>query len=155
MVLRRSTAAISGLAALLLAGCQPQAPDGTPAKAPADASATQAVQAAIERGPPAPPAFQGDLDVVGTEPFWNVAIRDKTLTITRPDKPPVTAANHGPRMAGNQAVWASLSGEEPIILAMVEQDCSDGMSDTVYAYAAELQLEGEIHSGCAKRAEAR
>lgn len=151
--MRRSTAGIAGLAVLLLAGaCQPQAPDGSAARPPADAPKPPP---AMTPGPPAPPAFQGDFDLRGTEPFWVVSVRAREITVMRPDHLTLKAANHGPRMAGNQAVWATLAGEEPIVVVMVEQDCSDGMSDTAYAYAAELQVDGETLAGCAARATAK
>ena len=57
-------------AALLLAACQPQAPDGSLAQPPADAPATAPEAAAPVAALPA--AFQGDLDAHGTEPFWGV-----------------------------------------------------------------------------------
>jgi uncharacterized membrane protein len=83
-----------------------------------------------------------------------VSVRAREITVMRPDHLTLKAANHGPRMAGNQAVWATLAGEEPIVVVMVEQDCSDGMSDAAYAYAAELQVDGETLAGCAARAAA-
>lgn len=153
--MRRKTAAapmaLVTIAAILpaLAACQPQAPDGSRAKPPADAPATP--QAKIE-DPPVPPAFRGDFDARGTEPFWAARIRAESITIMQPQTAPVTAPNNGPRMAGPQAVWASLAGEEPVVVAILEQDCSDGMSDRVYPYAAELQLGELSFTGCAEKA---
>ena len=60
-------------AALALAACQPQAPDGSVAQPPADApppAPAPAPAAAL------PAAFQGDLDAHGNEPFWAVKIRE-------------------------------------------------------------------------------
>jgi uncharacterized membrane protein len=138
-----------GLAALLVGACQPPArDDAAPRRSPPAPAPTAET---VERGPPPPPAFQGEFEVLGTEPFWMVSIKPGAITVARPDQPLLKAPNHGPRMAGNQAVWASQAGEEPLIVAMVEQECSDGMSDTIYPYAAEVQIEGDLHSGCGRR----
>jgi len=134
--------------ALLLAGaCQPGPPDSSTAKPPAAAPTSRA---AIGPGPTPPPAFQGEFDLRGTDPLWVVNVRSREITVMRPDHPTLKAPNYGPRMAGPQAVWATLAGEEPIIIAMVEQACSDGASD--YTYAAELQIDNGTFGGCATRA---
>ncbi|WP_374575125.1 COG3650 family protein [Phenylobacterium sp.] len=145
----RRTAAVL---ALLLSACHPQAPDGSRAQPPADAAATH-----IANGPAgaddAPAAFRGDFNVHGAEPFWAARIRVDGITVMRPQIAPATAPNNGPHMAGPQAVWAASADGEPLVVAMVQQDCTDGMSDRVYGYAAELQLGDESFTGCAERAQ--
>lgn len=136
------------LAAALAAGCQPKAERRAEEK-PAEAAPAKPAE---PPGPPVPAAFRGSFDARGTEPFWAARITPEGITVMQPDRPPATAPNHGPRMAGPQAVWASLAGEEPVVVAMVEQDCSDGMSDHVYPYAAEVQLGEQSFVGCAERA---
>jgi uncharacterized membrane protein len=137
-----------GLAAVLgLGGCQQKA---DAQKALQDKAAAPSPGAAQEL-PPVPAAFRGDFDAVGTEPFWAARIRADGITIMQPDAQPVIAPNQAPRMAGPQAVWASMAGDEPVLVAMVEQDCSDGMSDRVYPYAVELQLGDQTFIGCADR----
>jgi len=145
---RRKTAAAMLIAALALGACQPRATDKTEGEAEADAPKPPPKPEA----PPVPAAFRGDFDARGTEPFWAARIRANGITVMQPQAPPTVAPNNGPHMAGPQAVWASLAGEEPVLVAMVEQDCSDGMSDRVYPYAAELQLGELSFTGCAERA---
>ena len=139
-------------AALAVAACSPQTPDGTTAPPPADAPSPT----------PAPPApapiaeeFSGDLDARGTEPFWGLQIRDTQITLQRPDHPNAVGPNPGLVMEGGKAVWRTRSGVEPLSVTIRLEACSDGMSDLKYAYAAEVTLGGaEPLKGCAGKADA-
>lgn len=135
---------------LALAACQPQDPAGAPAPAPADAPATPAT-------PPAPapaalaPAFQGDLDLRGTEPFWALEIRAGGLKLSRPDHSDVTAPNPGGQMAGDKANWTTTVGGQPLVVTLSAAACSDGMSDLTYPLTAEVKLGERVLKGCASK----
>jgi len=139
------------LAALALSACQPQAPDGKPAAAPADAPAPVAASPASTTA--LPDAFQGDLHVVGTEPFWSAQVRETQITFTQMDAPaPSTGPNNGAVMQGGKAVWETLAGGKPLKLTLVEQaGCSDGMSDLKFPLAAEIVYDGKTLKGCASK----
>jgi len=111
--------------------------------------------------PAAPPKtvvgdFSRPLDARGTEPFWNVAIRGTTLTLTRPDKPILIATAPGAVIQPNQASWTAKTPDgRELKVTLFASTCSDGMSDHVYPYSAEVDLAGESPlSGCADAAAA-
>lgn len=137
---------ITAAAALLLAACQPQAPDGSVAQPPADApppAAAPAPAAAL------PAAFQGDLDAHGTEPFWAVKIREGQIEFSTPEAN-IAFPNKGGVVDGGKVVWESVDGPRPIKVTLSEQaGCSDGMSDLTYPLAAEVALGGTTYKGCA------
>ena len=63
----------------------------------------------VEKPPvPTPKTVAGDfsrpLDARGTEPFWNVAIRGTTLTLTRPDQPILIATAPGAVIQPNEVL---------------------------------------------------
>ena len=136
------------IAALALAACQPQAPDGSLAQPPADAPPLPAEPAP----PPATPAaFQGDIDAHGTEPFWAVEIRQTQISFKTPEASIVFPAG-GMAVADGAAVWESTAGDKPIKITLREQPgCSDGMSDLRYPLAAEVALGGTTYKGCAAK----
>lgn len=124
-------------AALLLAACQPQAPGGDPAAAPADAPPTAAADA--------PGEFDRDLNLVGTEPFWAVHVRGAEMKLMRPDHPDLTIARPEPVVEAGKAVW---KGAGFTISLQAAGPCSDGMSDRVYPYTADIDVGGEAMKGC-------
>lgn len=136
------TAALTVLL-LVLAACGP-APMGASddAAPPADAPASART-----------PDYAGDLDVLGTEPFWAVKIRAAGLTLSRPDAPDLVNANPGVRLDGTQGVWDS-NGAEPgkgrLVVRLTPGVCTDGMSDRVYRFYAEVWIDGETLKGCAE-----
>jgi uncharacterized membrane protein len=138
-------------AAILLSGCQPQAPDGSVAQPPADAPAV--VEAAPAPAPAAalPAAFQGDLVAHGTEPFWGVKIRGNQIEFSTPEAN-IAFPNKGAAVVDGAVVWENADGPRPIKITLREQaGCSDGMSDLKYPLAAEVALGGTTYKGCAAR----
>ena len=103
--------------------------------APADAPASA----------PSGPDFSGDLQLVGTEPFWGGRIQDDGLTLSRIGQPDVSAANTGVRVEGDVGTW----GVGGLVFRLKLEPCSDGMSDRRYAYRAEVTINGEVLKGCA------
>jgi uncharacterized membrane protein len=106
--------------------------------------------------PPAPPPktvvgdFSRPMDARGTEPFWNVAIRGTTLTLTRPDQPIIIATAPGAVIQPNQASWTGKSADgTEMKVTLYASPCSDGMSDHVYPYTAEVDVPGQTTlNGC-------
>ncbi len=133
------------LASLMaLAACQPQDPDGRPASPPADA-------------PVAAPASVFDISqpirAVGTEPFWSLTIDGVTLTLTRPDAPPLVATAPGAAIGAGQAVWVAKTADgRQITVTLRDGGCTDGMSDLKYPMNAEIALLDESLHGCAAKA---
>lgn len=126
-------------AALLLAACGAPMGSSEEAPPPADAPVTFG------------PDYSGDFDALGTEPFWAVKVRAESVTLTRPDQPEVTTANPGVRADGEQGVWDGTAGEQRLVLRLTPGECSDGMSDRRYGYAAEVWIDGETLRGCAAK----
>lgn len=127
---------------LLLAACGPGDNGGYDTAPPADAPAGVTADAP---GDPAGAAWSGDFDLVGTEPFWAVQIRPAGLTLTRPDKPPLTVANPGAAADGDGGLWAAPG----FVVRLSPGDCSDGMSDRKYPFNAVVTVsdQGELQ-GC-------
>ena len=139
-----------------LTACQPQAPDGGQAEAPADAPAELAAPGTVEAEPPAAPGpFAGDLRAVGTEPFWGLSITGGEIILERPDFPASRGPNPGFVMEDGQAVWRTRTTDGgDLMVTMRQAACSDGMSDLAYVYVAEVQSGDETLSGCAGKADA-
>jgi len=85
------------------------------------------------------------------EPFGAVAIRGTTLTLTRPDQPIVIATAPGAVIQPNQASWTGKTSDgRELKITLYASICSDGMSDHVYPYTAEVDVPGASPlSGCA------
>lgn len=114
-----------------------------------------------EPAPPAPPKvtvsdFSKPMDARGTEPFWALSIRGTTLALTRPEHPTLTATAPGAVIQPNEAAWTGKApGGGDLKITLYASSCSDGMSDRVYAYSAEVEVAGEAPlSGCADTAAA-
>jgi uncharacterized membrane protein len=97
------------------------------------------------------PDYSGDFDAIGTEPFWAVKVRADSVSLARPDYPEVTTANPGVRADGEQGVWDGAAGERRLVLRLTPGECTDGMSDRRYGYAAEVWIDGETLRGCAAK----
>lgn len=140
---------LTGALALLLAACQPQDPNGTPAPPPADAP-----PAAV---PPAPAGTVMDLSqpllARGNEPFWAVRIDGTTLTLMQPGAPDVAYTAPGAQVTPGKASWEAKSADGQVLAVTVyASECSDGMSDMRYAMSAEATFAGRTVTGCAGKA---
>jgi uncharacterized membrane protein len=131
--------------ALFLGACRPSHDGGAPATEPASppASAPGPVAAPLD------PAFAGDLDAKGTEPFWAVQIRKETLTLARPDHADLTAPHGRPQVRDGATVWSGGFGRAALKVTLRKANCSDGMSDRTYPLAAEVEVGDETLKGCA------
>lgn len=93
------------------------------------------------------------IEVLGTEPFWNIAIEPEGEGYTATHRSPEDLEGTGfavSRFAGNNGV--SFSGElsgEAVLVALTPGDCNDGMSDRSYPYVATVKHGARDLSGCA------
>lgn len=101
--------------------------------------------------PPPPAAFSGDFVVRGPRDGWRVEISDDQLIVFQENRPPMKAVHGGPRMAGEQAVWAAEAAGEPLIVVLVETPCELERGGASYPYSAEVQVEDQTLDGCAER----
>ncbi len=102
--------------------------------------------ATVPRDLASPPPFRA----VGTEPFWSLVAENGTLAWTSPEEPvALTAPAKARRLAGGWRFEGMLGGA-PLVLEVTEGPCSDGMSDTVYPFAARAQRGGRTWAGCAR-----
>lgn len=149
--------AAAATAILALAACSPEAPGGGDAVPPADAP-PPAAQAPGQPQPtqstdPAAP-FRQDFTLLGTEPFWNLQVKGSTMVLSQPDPiPTVTATNAALAATSGKVVWTGQTGAAPMVVTMTAGACSDGMSDRVYPYSAEVQVGETSLKGCGVSAE--
>ena len=90
---------------------------------------------------------------LGTEPFWSVEIGPEPLSPLRystPENQPGTAIPASRSLAPPATVWTGTYAGAPFVLRVAPGTCSDGMSDTVYAWQATLTVSGRTERGCAK-----
>lgn len=168
------TLATTLLSVGLLAACsapQPQAPADTAAQANAEAAPVdpaevppplpEDVRAAAGDAPLGKRAAGQDGEpllayrVVGTEPFWGVRVDGDALHFTTIDDQAGkhltgthTLREDGIRYVGSDAGTA-------FELDITRGECSDGMSDTVYAFKASFRYGDTDYSGCAEQAMAK
>ena len=96
------------------------------------------------------PVVDGAFSVRGTEPFWAVDIRPQGITYQRLDQERLAAPNPGMTQEGGKRVWSAIAGGRTLKVTLSETGaCSDGMSDLVYPYAAEVIIGSETLRGCA------
>lgn len=147
---------ILALSTLGLTACSPEAPGGGDAVPPADAPPPSA-EAPGEPQPtqsvdPAAP-FRGDFALIGTEPFWRLDVKGTTLVLTRPDAAPLTAAGAVLAASSGKATWTAEAATPPVVATLESGTCSDGMSDRVYPYKAEVKVGDLVLKGCGITAE--
>ncbi|RCU45698.1 hypothetical protein DU002_14660 [Corallincola holothuriorum] len=101
----------------------------------------------------------GPLKCLGTEPFWSLELKDRTIVLEDMDSvqgqfkltKAITSSNHTNRwfLTATGADSASVS----VALSKTNQ-CSDGMSDFSYEYEVMLLTpEQQLLSGCCNRIE--
>lgn len=144
----RLTLLLSAATVLALAGCE--AADAPATEEGAATSATPAVEPLALGGVD----LEGDVNLLGTEPFWGVEVRGERIKLAGVDRPEVFAPNPGPRVQGTVAIWETQTETGlPLELMVAETACSDGMSDRTYPLTARVRLGDEVLTGCAASAE--
>ena len=90
----------------------------------------------------------------GTEPFWSLDIAENGITFQTPESGPVTYPFTPPVSKGDVIEFftslGSGSGKNNLKIILKPGNCSDGMSETVYPYSVEVELDGQTLRGCAK-----
>ncbi|MDT9600020.1 COG3650 family protein [Sphingosinicella rhizophila] len=90
---------------------------------------------------------------IGTEPFWGARIEGRCVTYSHPEDQAGTRVWSRYAKEGATESWTGALGGRPFVLRIrPERNCSDGMSDRRYPLAAELVVNGETRSGCARPA---
>jgi len=89
----------------------------------------------------APPA---DYSALGTEPFWSVSIENDRMTYESLNGPNFSEAAPVSATTFNGRIWAS----DRLVVAATHAQCSDGMSDNIYADTVMVVVDGVIARGC-------
>lgn len=111
-----------------------------------------APRAADSTGAPAVSTTNEPLRALGTEPFWALDIDSSGLRFITPDDtsgmrfPPIA-----PIAAGDTMVWTGATERAAFDVRIWREQCSDGMSDRVYPYAARVRIDATDYRGCADR----
>lgn len=121
---------------LLLAACKPAERPAPPAQPEPSASVSA----------PIPQRFQA----LGTEPFWSVEVRPGQLRYSSPENIDGTGFAATETGADGGTRWSGTLEGKPFSLLIVPGQCSDGMSDTVYAWKATLRWGEVSEQGCAR-----
>jgi len=93
-------------------------------------------------------APQEAVTMLGTEPFWNLAVTGGEGLWTTPDNQPGSQFAVK-RFAGNGGL--GFSGEvdgKALTATLTPGQCSDGMSDRSFPFVATIALGGETFKGC-------
>jgi uncharacterized membrane protein len=80
----------------------------------------------------------------GNEPFWAVDVEGKWLTYSDPETAGITIETQRSDMT-----WTGTYEGKPLQFRIERRTCSDGMSDKVYDFAADLKLGDRMLVGCA------
>lgn len=89
----------------------------------------------------------------GTEPFWNVRVDGDTLVFITPDNESGRTFNGTYALQRDGSVYYTGSdGAIAFNLHIAKGECSDGMSDNVYALTAEFHYGAMDYKGCAEAA---
>ena len=84
----------------------------------------------------------------GNEPFWGLTLSSDTLVLERPGAAPLTATIEGSdNDAGTRRIHTS-SAAGKIEVRLQRTPCSDGMSDVLYAWTAQVQVDAQTLKGC-------
>ena len=142
------------LATLLLSACNPQKQADAPLAAPAPEVAPPPAAAPATSSPATPlPAAEVTWRAIGTEPFWGVRVEGGNLVFTTPEDQQgrVLPATQGG--VDGATVFSGNDAGQAYTLTLTPGECSDGMSDNVYALTAEFRYGDMDYKGCAEAAE--
>ena len=131
---------VIAIAAIALAACATQ-------ESPASADTPMAKRAPGDEAPP-----MQIFRAFGTEPFWNVNVEGDTLTFTTPDDQAGIAMQGTRRTRGDTLELSGTHGGKPFVLEVSPGECSDGMSDNVYALSARFRFGDMDYAGCGEAA---
>lgn len=86
----------------------------------------------------------------GTEPFWSASFEGQQLVVRTPGGADQPVAIESRRIESDTRQYRLQGGE----LTLERAACSDGMSDSVYAWRSTLELNDKTYQGCATLANA-
>ena len=133
-----------------LAGCQP-AVDKEPVAQEATTSAEKATpQATVTPQAAAAAPAEERFVALGTEPFWSVEVTPGQLRYSTPEDIPGAAFAALRSENGAGITYTGTLKGQKAALRIAAGECSDGMSDTVYAYRATFTLAAQELRGCAR-----
>lgn len=81
---------------------------------------------------------------LGTEPFWSVSIENGRMTYEAANGPNFSVAAPAPAQIYNGRTYAA----DRLIVSLTHAQCSDGMSDAIYADTVTVTVDGVTHRGC-------
>jgi uncharacterized membrane protein len=158
-------------AAVAIAGCQQQAEERQPAAesdtvanagpapvAEADPAAAAAEPAAAmgndaTASAPAPAARKpwsaSGYTLSGTEPFWGGTVTGSRFVYQTPEDQAGTSVAASVELGAARESYAGTLAGKPFRLTLTKGSCSNGMSDRVFAFTANLTVAGEERRGCA------
>lgn len=86
---------------------------------------------------------RGDFKGGGGEPFWSVEIVDKKLHFQSPHKnlKSITATVNTVDVSGNTITFNSENDSDEITVALIEQECVDGMSGRKNSHKVEISIK--------------
>ncbi|WP_111562954.1 hypothetical protein [Rhizobium sp.] len=98
----------------------------------------------------APKEIWGEVNVLGTGPFWALSIREGQITFSRAGKNDVITINPGPMaMTEDSATWTITHPPQRYTLTVTKETCVDGASAKRYDLAAKLVFQDRTLYGCA------
>ena len=91
----------------------------------------------------------------GTEPFWAISMEPDAIIYSEPGTEKLYFPYQDPiEQEKGTLVFKTYIQEgnksTRLQIILTKEECSDGMSDTVYPYTAEVELDGKPLKGCAK-----
>lgn len=101
------------------------------------------------RSSPGPTAVPENFHALGTEPFWGLTVTGVTARYSTPEIPEEIARDVVRSAAGGIETVSGRLGQVPFKLTVRYERCSDGMSDRVYPFAADLRIGESALKGCA------
>ena len=87
----------------------------------------------------------------GTEPFWAAIDAGDALRLERPGADPLVAQPRKMREEAGSWIVEGETGSGMLSLRLTPGFCSDGMSDSLYAWTALVQMPGGELKGCGFR----
>ncbi len=134
-----------------LAGCQPEVDKEPASQETATSPGPATPQAAAMPQQTASAPVTERFVALGTEPFWSVEVSPGQLRYSTPEDIPgaIFAAQRSDDAAA--ITYTGTLDGKAASLRIAAGECSDGMSDTVYAYRARFTLADLELSGCARK----
>ncbi len=124
-------------------------PDGAWARVPLPEGEGWAARRFLAEEPSDPRAIPLPLRCLGTEPFWSVTVTDEDATYELPGDEPRPLRPIGRAEGFRGFVLAFDDRGETRDLTVMRAECSDGMSDRPYGFAALVWNRGEeVLEGC-------